>query len=348
MTLFWHNHFVSSFEKVRSLKFLYDQNVKLRKNALGSFRGLLFDLAKDPAMLQYLDSVKNVKGHPNENFARELFELFTLGEGNYTEKDIQEAAKAFTGWKFRPQTGEFFVARRLHDNGAKLVFSKNVQSGEDVLNLVLKREQTAKYIVTKLWKEFVSPDVNASEVDRISKRFRDSKYDISVAMLEILSSNDFYREENRGNLIKSPIELLVGTIRQFDISMQNFRPLTLSSKMMGQTLFAPPNVKGWPGYTTWINSQTLVLRRDMLDRLFRNQEKNKKMIGKKPRMKMMAMKHSMDIDKWLSGQDWDGLERIDVVKKVLVALDPLSEVSTKKKPLSWIRDIVLDPVYQLK
>lgn len=159
MTLFWHNHFTSSLHKVKWPPFLYWQNLLFRKDALGSFRDLLFGTAKDPAMIRYLDTGSNHKDRPNENYARELFELFTLGEGHYTEQDIKQAARAFTGWHIDPQTGRFRFNPYQHDEGVKQVFGKTGNfSGDDILSLTLNSPHVAIYIVQKLWREFVSDE----------------------------------------------------------------------------------------------------------------------------------------------------------------------------------------------
>ena len=171
MTLFWHNHFVSAQPKVRTTRLMYWQNATLRENALGNFGTLLHAIAKDPAMLVYLDGVRSRKGTPNENFAREVMELFTLGEGHYTEQDIKEAARAFTGWSLDRETGQYVFRPALHDYGLKTVLGKSGRfDGDDVLDILLARPETAEYVTAKLWREFVSPDVDATEVRRIAAR----------------------------------------------------------------------------------------------------------------------------------------------------------------------------------
>ncbi len=170
MVLFWHNHFVSSLQKVKSPVLMYRQNLLLRKHALGSFGELLHDISKDPAMVVYLDSASNRKGQPNENFAREVMELFTLGEGNYTEKDIKEAARAFTGWGIDPDSGEFVFRGPAHDTGVKSVLGRSGNfDGDAVIDILLAQPQTAEFIVAKLWREFVSPDPDAAEIKRVAR-----------------------------------------------------------------------------------------------------------------------------------------------------------------------------------
>ena len=200
MVLFWHNHFVSSLQKVRSPVLMYRQNALLRKHALGYFGDLLHEVAKDPAMVIYLDSASNRKGQPNENFAREVMELFTLGEGNYGENDIKEAARAFTGWSLDPDTGEFVVRPLIHDDGVKTVLGRSGNfDGDAVLDILLAQPQTAEFIVAKLWREFVSPTPDPAEVKRIARMFRDNRYNIKVALRALLDGGRLLRAgEPRG------------------------------------------------------------------------------------------------------------------------------------------------------
>ena len=270
MTLFWHNHFVSAQPKVRTTRLMYWQNATLRANALGSFGTLLHAIAKDPAMLVYLDGVRNRKGAPNENFAREVMELFTLGEGHYSEQDIKEAARAFTGWSLDRETGGYVFRPALHDYGVKTVLGKSGRfDGDDVLDILLARPETAEYVTAKLWREFVAPDVDVVEVRRIAARFRESHYDIRVALKEVLTSDAFYAAEHRGVLVKSPVELVVGTLRVFQLQPGQPLPFAVAAAGMGQNLFSPPNVKGWPGGEVWINTTTLLARKQFVDRVVR-------------------------------------------------------------------------------
>src|SRR5271169_3604370 len=270
MTLFWHNHFVSSQQKVRFAELMYRQNLTLRANALGNFGALLHAVARDPAMVIYLDNARNRKGTPNENFAREVMELFTLGEGNYSEQDIKEAARAFTGWSIDRDSGGFVSRRFIHDDGSKTVLGRSGNlDGDDVLDVLLEQRATAEFITRKLWREFVSPDPDEAQVKRVANRFSDGRYDIKVVLYELLTSDAFYARENRGVLIKSPIDLVVGTLKQFDMKPSQPVPFAVAAAAMGQNLFAPPNVKGWPGGEAWINSSTLLARKQFLDRLFR-------------------------------------------------------------------------------
>ena len=273
MTLFWHNHFVSSQQKVRFARLMYDQNAILRANALGRFDTLLHASAKAPAMLVYLDVAQSRRGQPNENFAREVMELFTMGEGHYTEQDIKEAARAFTGWSLNRDTGTYLFRPGLHDPGTKTVLGRTGRlDGDAVLDIILAQPETAEFVVTKLWREFVSPQPDPADVRRIAQDFRAHDYDLKVAMRGLLLSPAFWARENRGTLVKSPAEFVVGTLRQLDIAQAPAVPLAVATAGMGENLFAPPNVKGWPGGETWINSSTLLARKQFLDRLARGND----------------------------------------------------------------------------
>jgi uncharacterized protein (DUF1800 family) len=270
LTLFWHNHFVSSQQKVRVTRLMYAQNALLRANALGNFGTLLHAVSKDPAMLIYLDGVQNRRGQPNENFAREVMELFTLGEGHYSEQDIKEAARAFTGWSLNRETGEYVFRPAIHDNGSKSVLGRTGNfDGDAVLDILLARPETAETITAKLWREFVSPEPDAREVKRIAKGFRDSGYDIKVVLRGLLLSDAFWAAQNRGTLVKSPVEFVVGTLRQLEVAPASGLPFALLSAGMGQNLYSPANVKGWPGGDAWIDTSTLLARKQFIDRLAR-------------------------------------------------------------------------------
>ena len=268
MTLFWHNHFVSSQQKVRVARLLYNQNVLLRANALGHFGDLLHAASKDPAMVIYLDSVQNRKGTPNENFAREVMELFTLGEGHYSEQDVKEAARAFTGWSLDRDTGTFMFRPRLHDDGVKTVLGDSGRfNGDDVLDVLLRQPSTATFITAKLWREFVSPDPDPQEVARIAAHFRASRYDIKVALRDLLTDDAFYARSNRAALTKGPVDIVVGTLHTLDIAPAQALPFAVATAGMGQNLFSPPNVKGWPGGESWVNTNTLLARKQFLQRI---------------------------------------------------------------------------------
>lgn len=265
MVLFWHNHFVSAADKVTAADLMWRQNQTFRQHALGDYRQLLRAMVADPAMLRYLDGAQSPRQAPNENFAREFFELFTLGEGQYSEDDIREAARAFTGWRVSEASGQARFERNGHDDGVKTILGRTGPwMAEDVVDLVLARPRAAEFIVAKLWQEFVSPTPDPAELRRISALFRDSRYNLRVALQALLTTPTFTNPNNRGTLIKSPVDLMVGAARSFELNAGQTRALGEALRRMGQNLMTPPNVRGWPGGETWITTQTLVERRNGL------------------------------------------------------------------------------------
>ncbi len=257
MAFFWHGHFAS---RVVNPKFNRQILNVIRKNALGNFKDLLFEVSQAPAMLNFLNNQQNKKDHPNENFAREVMELFTMGRGNYTEKDIREAARAFTGWGFDKE-GNFRERKNLHDTGTKTFLGNTGNfTGTDVLNIILEQKATAKFITTKIYRSFVNENVDENIVNKLSENFYQSNYDIKKLMTEIFSSSWFYDKKNIGNRIKSPIELMAGIMRTLPMNIQNPENLIVYQKLLGQMLLYPPNVAGWPSGKSWIDSSTLMLR----------------------------------------------------------------------------------------
>lgn len=273
LTLFWHNHFATGSSKVNNPKAMYDQNQLFRQYALGNFRELTQAVAKDPAMIQWLDNNTNRKGNPNENFARELFELFTLGIGNYTEQDVKEAARAFTGWFARPDTG-FTFQRNQHDDGQKSVLGHiGNYNGDDVVDFAVRHPATARFLTTKLWSWFAYEDPEPALISRLADRFAASDYDVKGLMRDILLSDEFYSDKAQRALIKNPVEFTVGLVRGLGIQT-DFKDVQQPLSRMGMTLFNPPNVAGWPGGATWINAGTLLERLNLVNRLVTNRGKN--------------------------------------------------------------------------
>jgi uncharacterized protein (DUF1800 family) len=257
MSLFWHGHFAC---RVINSFFQQDLLHIIRSNALGNFGDMLKDVSKSPSMLQFLNNQQNRKKSPNENFAREVMELFTMGRGNYTEKDIKEAARAFTGWGYNLE-GEFVFRKQFHDDGSKTFLGRTGNfTGDDILTILLERPQTAVFITQKIYKYFVNEKVNDKNLQWLSQRFFDNNYDIKKLLEDIYTSDWFYAEKNIGNKIKSPIELLAGIRRMLPLELDNDQSQLLFQKVLGQILFYPPNVAGWPGGRTWIDSSTLMVR----------------------------------------------------------------------------------------
>jgi uncharacterized protein (DUF1800 family) len=370
MTLFWHNHFVSSQQKVRYARLMYAQNVLLRRHATGNFGTLLHAVAKDPAMIVYLDSASNRKGKPNENFAREVMELFTLGEGRYTEHDVREAARAFTGWSLDPETGEFVFRKMQHDDGPKTVLGRTgVFDGDAVLDILLAQPATAEFVIAKLWREFVSLEPDPPEVKRIAARFRGAGYDVKPALRELFLASAFWAPANRAALIKSPVDLVVGTLRALEFQVGDPLPFVLVTAGLGQNLFAPPNVKGWPGGEAWINGSTLLARKQFAERVFRADEMpriamaemNRRggaadlarapglaRMGEAGRERLVRALHEIQFDpqRWLA--QFDGaVSQADIVR-ALVAREPVNTALADADARETIRRLALDPVYQLK
>ncbi|MFN3785443.1 MAG: DUF1800 family protein [Thiothrix sp.] len=269
MTLFWHNHFTSSIQKTLQPSLLYQQNQLLRRHALGNFAELLKAIARDPAMLVYLDCHQNTKDRPNENFARELLELFTIGRGQYRESDVRAAAKAFTGWGVDDNTGNFVIRMERHAIEPSTFLGKTgVFKGDDIIAILLEHPRTAERLVEKFWLAFVSNRPDATLVKQWAMVFRQAHYDIKTLLRTLLSSEAFWAEHNRGTLVKSPVELLVGTARALPYPYDVAEILNLC-RLLGQELFDPPNVKGWAGGEHWITTQTLLVRNAYLAKLTR-------------------------------------------------------------------------------
>lgn len=257
MSLFWHGHFAT-----RVINSFFQQELlhTIRENALGSFAGLLRAVSKSPTMLQFLNNQQNRKSHPNENFAREVMELFTMGRGNYTETDIKEAARAFTGWGFNAE-GDFVFRKQFHDTGSKTVLGQTGDfDGDDIIDILLDRPETAYYITKKIYRFFVNENVEEARVKILAQQFQKNNYEILPLLETIFTSDWFYDEKNIGNRIKSPVELLAGIRRYLPMELDNENAQLLFQKILGQILFFPPNVAGWPGGRAWIDSSSLMVR----------------------------------------------------------------------------------------
>ncbi|MCB0569886.1 MAG: DUF1800 domain-containing protein [Phaeodactylibacter sp.] len=269
MSLFWHGHFAcQSFSGTLA----FQQLRTIRKYAFGRFGDLVLAIAQDPAMIRYLNNQQNHKDKPNENFARELMELFTIGRGHYTEQDIKEAARAFTGWSSNPQ-GIYTFRPQAHDYGAKTFFGKTgAFDGSYIINLILERRETARFITRKIYRYFVNEKVDEGLVDSLSRQFYDSEYDIGQLMRTIFESGWFYEPHNIGVKIKSPLELVAGIIRTLDVRFIDDKALIFLQRALGQVLYNPPNVAGWPGGKSWIDNATLMMRLNLPGYLFQLSE----------------------------------------------------------------------------
>lgn len=257
MAFFWHGHFACRTQNLVQQQQLI--NI-IREKALGNFGDLLRAVSKSGAMINFLNNQQNRKGHPNENFAREVMELFTMGRGHYTEQDIKEAARAFTGWSALP-TGEFIFRRFQHDTGVKTILGKtgNFQ-GEEVLQLLLEQQETARFITRKLWRFLVSDIPDEAIIEKLASNFYQSGYQIMPLLESIFLADWFYDPRYIGSLIKSPVELIVGFRRMVPLELQREEAVLVLQRALGQVLFYPPNVAGWPGGKNWIDSSSLLLR----------------------------------------------------------------------------------------
>ena len=271
-TLFWHGHFATSAEKVQDANAMYNQNRLLRRHALGDFAALVQAISRDPAMLIYLDSATNRKAHPNENFARELMELFCLGEGNYTERDVQQLARCFTGWEIR--RNRFRFNRYQHDFGDKTLLGKTDRFPEGAaIDLVLQQPAATRFVVRKLIRFFVLDESDATPelVEPLAVELREHEWDLRYIVQRILGSNLFFSEYAVGRKIRSPVDFTVGLLRSLEGSTNAYQLAELLLQL-GQGLFYPPNVKGWEGGRTWINSSTLLARANAMGTLIRDEK----------------------------------------------------------------------------
>ncbi len=264
MTLFWHNHFATSINKIQSTALMLRQNELMRRHSLSKFGPMLQQMSKEPAMLIWLDSNSNVKGKPNENFAREVMELFSLGVGNYTETDIREAARAFTGWHTDGQSYTF--KSELHDEGEKTVLGQTgALDGGDVVRICLEQKACTRFLVRKLYRFLVSeaeqpPDAFLAP---LADTYLKSDYDTAALVRKILLSRHFYSEHAYRQRIKSPVEYVLGLTKALGQGLVSPRALVGHLELLSQHLFAPPNVKGWEGGTAWLNTATIVVRHNL-------------------------------------------------------------------------------------
>jgi hypothetical protein len=269
MTLFWHGHFATSFAKVNDPGFMFAQNQLLRSRAVGSFETMLVEVSRDPAMLFWLDNAFSVKEAPNENYARELMELFSLGIGNYTETDVKEVARCFTGWTYRG-TGFGFV-QGIHDTGPKTVLGhalapgRGVEDGLDVCRILAGHPACAPFLARKLWRFFGAGEPPERVRDAMVAAYRANGFSIREMLRTMLLSDEFFARAATDEQIKSPLEVYVGTLRSLEASreiveFEGFRFFIFHTIAMGQMLFFPPTVKGWDGGRKWVNTSTLLAR----------------------------------------------------------------------------------------
>ena len=261
MTLFWHGHFATSAAKVKDAHWMWQQNETFRRHALGNFRTLLGQISRDPAMMIYLDVTKSRKLQPNENWARELMELFTLGIGHYTEEDVREAARAFTGYRLNLTNQEFRFERRLQDTGRKTFLGRTGNfSGDDILDLIVAQPACPQFIGRKIWRFFVEDEPAPAAVEAVAASLRQNRFELRPVLREIFSSAEFYSGRVVRAQIKSPVQFLVESCKLLESELPPKQVVQSALQQMGQLLFAPPNVKGWDGGKSWISTSTLLFR----------------------------------------------------------------------------------------
>jgi len=259
MTLFWHGHFAVSAQKVRSSQVIYDLNRVLRKFALGNFKTLTTAVGQTPAMLDYLDNRKSTRKSPNENWARELMELFTLGKGNYTEDDIKQAARAFSGWTC--DFNGFIYDEKRVDGGEKSFMGRTGKlTGWDILDTIFEQPAVSTFVVTKLWEFFAYEDPEPEIVQPLAAQFRESNYEIRPLLETMLTSEAFYAPRAQGTQVKSPVQFVLQSADDLGLKQPPYAAMAQVAKQLGQELFYPPNVKGWDGNRAWANANAMLIR----------------------------------------------------------------------------------------
>ncbi len=272
MTLFWHGHFATGADKVGNARAMLRQNELLREHALQKFGPLVTLISRDVAMLVYLDSTENRKTRPNENYARELMELFCLGPGNYTESDIKEIARCFTGWEVRRNAFNFNPYQ--HDKNTKSFLGTNGDfDGDAAIQVILQQPAASRFIAKKMIRYFVFDDDAISDelAAPIATVLQESNFDIRKTLATIFRSRIFYSDQAIARKIKSPVELAIGVLRFFDASI-NMQQLGDRLQRLGQLPLYPPNVKGWDGGKTWINAATILARGNLVSQMLNSQE----------------------------------------------------------------------------
>jgi uncharacterized protein (DUF1800 family) len=305
LTLFWHGHFATSAVKVRDAYFMWRQIQTFREMASGNWLDMLQAVATNPAMLVWLDQAQSRKEHPNENFARECMELFSLGEGHYTEKDVTEAARAMTGWSLERETESYRYRPFLHDTGVKKVLGTTGHlNGHDVLEIIVAQPQAARFITAKLWKFFASDSPEPVLIDALADIFRSHDNNFKPLLRAMFRSEEFYAPQVVRNQIKSPVQWLVGSVRMLERPLP---PAIVSAQMLrvlGQDLLNPPNVKGWDGGVSWITTNTLFDRYNHAQALIMGRPGfrpfNKPLADaqdkeKRERMREMLQEHASDL-----------------------------------------------------
>ncbi len=325
MTLFWHGHFTSSLDKVEQPSLLYKQNKMLRRHSLGNFATILKTVAKDPAMSVYLDGQLNEKNNPNENFARELLELFTLGHGHYSESDVKNVARAFTGSTVDRFQETYAFKQADHDRVPKSVLGKRVNTADDVIRVLLEHPRTAMTIAEKFWGLFISDAEPDQQVITFwAKKFRNSRYDIKTLLREVFNSDVFWSDEYKGTVTKSPVDLVIGSLRTIPSQLFSHQDVQGILRLLGQDLFDPANVKGWKSGSDWIDAETIMIRSSMVNKL----------TGANLNEKVNAGTQYPDASP-------------EQYRQWLLPQKPISPPPKKPGKVRLVRTLALDPLYQL-
>ena len=266
MTLFWHQHFATANYKVNNPEWMWNQIEMFRKNGLGNFRSLLLEVMRDPAMMIWLDGNSNRKGRANENFARELMELFTLGVGNYSETDVKESARAFTGWVYDYSSRSYIFNPFEHDDSVKTFLGQTGNfHGEDIIDIIVHQPAAAKFICTKLWQFFVNDAPSNADIQPLTQKYFQGGFEIRPVLETLFTSEQFYAPANRYAQIKNPTEYAAGVLKTLEAPVP--RDIARFIGNMGQDLLNPPSVKGWDGGDAWINTNTLGARVDFTSQM---------------------------------------------------------------------------------
>jgi uncharacterized protein (DUF1800 family) len=340
MTLFWHNHFATSNAKVQSARLMLGQYTLMHRHALGSFRKMLEGMSYDPAMLVWLDGRDSVKGNPNENYARELMELFSLGIGHYTEKDIREAARAFTGLKIRGAESYVDVAGRDDDN--KTVLGQTGKwKPDDIVRICLEQKSAPYFVCGKLFRFLVSETIAPSPelLEPLAGQYRKADFDTAAVVRTMLSSNLFFSEQVYRSRVKSPVDFTLGIVKALE-GRVGTTALAAAQEQLGQNLFNPPSVKGWDGGTTWLNGQTLLYRQNLALALCSTEDTR---FGSRTDPAVLARKHGKKGDE----------ELVDFFLRVFLQgdvpaesrqrlLDYQKKAQTTKVPVYWTEQDALD------
>jgi uncharacterized protein (DUF1800 family) len=320
MVFFWHDHFATSVEKV-SAEFMKRQLDMFRANALPSFRDMLVAVSRDPAMLDWLDNRVNRVGRPNENYGRELMELFSLGIGNYTEEDVKEVARCFTGWTIR--NDDYMFVAGGHDQGAKSFLGVSIppnggeQDGLTVCATLAAHPVCARFMARKLFEFFVYPNPSEATIDEYAEIYTKSGFSIREVMRAIFLSDEFFSEKAIYGLVKSPTEYVVGALKALEANV-NYRRVIGDIAAMGQVLLAPPDVNGWDGGLAWINTTTLLARANFANALLTERSTN-------------GRGYAVDVDALLEGKEFTKANKL--VKHLLSRLGPIALTGAERKPL---------------